>query len=565
MQIIETLKNEVDILSSVLNNVSEAVIVTNENNEIVKINKACEDITGYFQDEVLGKNPKIFSSNKTSNETFERIWQTLQTNDFWIGELLNRHKNGLIYPIVIKIYKVKSADSLSYFAVFSDISSSNESQNELFHLAYHDSLTNLPNRLKLKAQLEYVINNSKRNDLKFAILFLDLDNFKQINDTLGHSYGDALLVTLSSKFKNIVRSNDMVSRVGGDEFIIVLSDISDYIFVERVCKKILSLVEKPIVVNNKELSVGISIGISIYPDNGEDIDELIHNADNAMYQVKYSGKNGFELFSDEMNKKLLEYSLREKELLNAITYDEFIIHFQPEIDTNTNQVFSLEILTRWNHPTDGFLMPGSFIHDLEVSNLIFDFEKLILEKACIQLKKWQDDKIYDGTISVNISGKHLKYGNLFENIETILNKTQLEAKYLELEFNEKDIIDIEENRLEVLKKLASLGIVLTIDNFGRGFTSFNHLRDCSITKLKIDKSYIDSLTNDKSDEDIIKSIISLGSNMNISVIAEGVEFPMQDEIIKKNHCSKVQGYYYAKPMDSINFENWFKKREIISI
>lgn len=565
MQIIETLKNEVDILSSVLNNVSEAVIVTNENNEIVKINKACEDITGYFQDEVLGKNPKIFSSNKTSNETFERIWQTLQTNDFWIGELLNRHKNGLIYPIVIKIYKVKSVDSLSYFAVFSDISSSNESQNELFHLAYHDSLTNLPNRLKLKAQLEYVINNSKRNDLKFAILFLDLDNFKQINDTLGHSYGDALLVTLSSKFKNIVRSNDMVSRVGGDEFIIVLSDISDYIFVERVCKKILSLVEKPIVVNNKELSVGISIGISIYPDNGEDIDELIHNADNAMYQVKYSGKNGFELFSDEMNKKLLEYSLREKELLNAITYDEFIIHFQPEIDTNTNQVFSLEILTRWNHPTDGFLMPGSFIHDLEVSNLIFDFEKLILEKACIQLKKWQDDKIYDGTISVNISGKHLKYGNLFENIETILNKTQLEAKYLELEFNEKDIIDIEENRLEVLKKLASLGIVLTIDNFGRGFTSFNHLRDCSITKLKIDKSYIDSLTNDKSDEDIIKSIISLGSNMNISVIAEGVEFPMQDEIIKKNHCSKVQGYYYAKPMDSINFENWFKKREIISI
>lgn len=565
MQIIETLKNEVDILSSVLNNVSEAVIVTNENNEIVKINKACEDITGYFQDEVLGKNPKIFSSNKTSNETFERIWKTLQTNDFWIGELLNRHKNGLIYPIVIKIYKVKSADSLSYFAVFSDISSSNESQNELFHLAYHDSLTNLPNRLKLKAQLEYVINNSKRNDLKFAILFLDLDNFKQINDTLGHSYGDALLVTLSSKFKNIVRSNDMVSRVGGDEFIIVLSDISDYIFVERVCKKILSLVEKPIVVNNKELSVGISIGISIYPDNGEDIDELIHNADNAMYQVKYSGKNGFELFSDEMNKKLLEYSLREKELLNAITYDEFIIHFQPEIDTNTNQVFSLEILTRWNHPTEGFLMPGSFIHDLEVSNLIFDFEKLILEKACIQLKKWQDNKIYDGTISVNISGKHLKYGNLFENIETILNKTQLEAKYLELEFNEKDIIDIEENRLEILKKLANLGIVLTIDNFGRGFTSFNHLRDCSITKLKIDKSYIDSLTNDKSDEDIIKSIISLGSNMNISVIAEGVEFPMQDEIIKKNHCSKVQGYYYAKPMDSINFENWFKKREIISI
>lgn len=564
MQEIDILQSQLDVYTEILNNTNDAVIITDENNKIIKINKACEDVTGYFEDEVLGENPKIFSSDKTSNETFEKIWKTLQTNSFWIGELSNRHKNGLVYPIVIKIYKIKNPKTgiLNYFAIFSDISYSEESQNELFHLAYHDSLTNLPNRLKLKAQLEYVITNSKRNDLKFAILFLDLDNFKEVNDTLGHNYGDALLISLASKFKNIIRTNDMVARVGGDEFIIVLSDITDFIFIEKICNKILALVKNPIVIDGKEVNVGISIGVSVYPENGEDIEELIHNADSAMYQVKYSGKNGFELFSDDMNRRILAHSNREKELINAIKNDEFIIHFQPEIDTKSNDVFSLEILSRWNHITDGVLMPGNFIHDLEISNLIFDFEKLILKKACIQLKQWQDENFYKGTVSVNISGKHLKYGNLFENVKEVLESTNIEPKCLELEFNEKDIVNIEENRVELLKKLSNLGVILTLDNFGRSFTSFNHLRNCHITKLKIDKSYIDSLANDNSDEDIIKSIIDLGSNMNISVIAEGIELKEQNQILRKNQCSKVQGYYYAKPMNIIEFENWYKNSDL---
>lgn len=553
---------QIDLLNKVLDTTSEALIVTNENNEIIKINKACENITGYLQEEVLGKNPKIFSSNKTSLETFEKIWKTLQTNDFWIGELLNRHKDGLIYPIIIKIYRLKDPISkkINYYAIFSDISSSNESPNELFNLTHSDSLTNLPNKLKLRAQLEYVINDSKRNNLKFAVLFLDVDDFKKVNDELGYSCGDSLLTSLSLKLKNIIRSTDIIARVGADKFVIILTEIKDYMFVKRVCNNINDLTKNSITINEKTLNIGISMGISIYPDNCVDLDELIDTAEKAMTQVKLNGKNHFEFFSSEMNLKLFKSTQKEQQLIDAIKNDEFVIHFQPQIDTNTNSVFSLEILARWNNIREGLLKPGVFLNDLEFANLILDFEKLILDKASKQLKYWHLKEFYNGKISVNISGQHLKSGNLYENVVEILKRNLLEPTFLELEFNEKDIIGIDEVNLEMLNKLASLGITLTIDNFGREFTSFNHLKNCSISKLKINKSYIDSLSNENSDEDIIKSIIDLGENMNISVVAEGVELPNQDKILKKDQCSKVQGYYYAMPMNNTYFEDWYKKR-----
>jgi diguanylate cyclase (GGDEF)-like protein len=401
--------------------------------------------------------------------------------------------------------------------------------------------------------------------LKFAILFLDLDDFKLVNDCLGHSSGDEVLVSFANKFKNIVRSNDMVARVGGDEFIIVLSDISNYLFVERVCNKILSILSKPMKISDIEFNLGVSIGVAVYPDNGEDIDRLISNADSAMYHAKENGKNNFEFYSEEMNKKLVEFSQREKELLDAIRNDEFIIHFQPEIDTHTNEVFSLEVLTRWNNKAKGLLLPGHFISDLESTNYIFEFEELIIEKACKQLKIWHDTNIYKGTISVNITGKYLEYGNLYESIGNILVRTGLSAKFLELEFNESDVMKISTKTLFTLSNLSHLGVGLAIDNFGKGFSSFNYLKECSISRLKIDKSYVDSLMDEKNDESIIKSIVDIGTNMGISVIAEGIEVTEQDEIIKKNSCTKVQGYFYAKPMDADIFEFWYKNYKKLNL
>ena len=548
------------LYNSILNNISEGIIIVDDNSRIIEINKACEDITGYSFEEVAYKHPKVFSSGNLNKTIYHDLRKQLRKSGFWKGELLNRHKDGNVYPLIIKIHKFfnEKTKKQNYFAIFTDISSQKESNTNLQHLAYHDSLTTLPNKLKLEAQLEYVLNNSKRNDLQFAILFLDLDDFKVINDTLGHASGDEVLISFAKKFKSIIRTNDMIARVGGDEFIVVLSDISNYLFIERVCEKILTLVNKPFEIDNTSFNLGVSIGVAIYPNDADEVKTLIHNADSAMYHAKYKGKNHFEFFSSEMTQNLDYKIKKEEKLKNAIKKDEFIIHFHPEIDLQTNEVFSLEVLARWDKGNTKLLMPDNFIPDLDDSNQIIEFEKLILKKACVQLKNWHDNGIYNGIISVNISGKHLEHGDLYGSIKAALRISNLEAKYLELEFRESDVMKISMKTLFTLNTLSLLGIGLSIDNFGKGFSSFNYLRECSISKIKIDKSYIDSLLDEKSDEVIIKSIIDLGINMGLSVIAEGIEFPEQDEIIKKNLCTKVQGYFYAKPMDNIEFENWYK-------
>ncbi|MAD41283.1 MAG: hypothetical protein CL623_02690 [Arcobacter sp.] len=548
------------LYTSILNNTNEGIVIVDEKNRIIEVNKACEEITGYSFDEVAYKNSKVFSSDILNKKVFRNIWKQIKTIGFWKGELINRHKNGNVYPLIIRIYKFYNEETkkLNYFGIFTDISSGEESNNELLHLAYHDSLTNLPNKLKLEAQLEYVLNNSKRNNLQFAILFLDLDDFKVINDTLGHASGDKVLVSFAKKFKSIIRTNDMVARVGGDEFIVVLSDISSYLFIERVCEKILTLVNKPFSITNTSFDIGVSIGIAVYPNDADAIETLIENADSAMYHAKHKGKNNFEFFCSKMTENLDYQIKKEENLKNAIKNDEFIIHFHPEIDLQTNEIFALEVLARWNKDNSKLLMPDTFISDLDTSNHIIEFEKIILKKACIQVKSWHDSEIYNGIISVNISGKHLEHGNLYGSIKEVLKISNLDAKYLELEFSESDVMKISTKTLFTLNNLSLLGIGLSIDNFGKGFSSFNYLRECSISKIKIDKSYIDSLLDENSDEDIIKSIIDLGINMGLSVIAEGIEFPKQDEIIKKNLCTKVQGYFYAKPMYDLEFETWYK-------
>ncbi len=560
MQTLVSTSSHKGLYNSILNNTKEGVIIVNQQNEIIEINKACEDITGYSFEEVVNKCPRVFSSKNSPERIYDNIWKQINEEGFWIGELLHRHKSGSIYPISIKIYKFYNDETkqLNYFGIFTDISYKEKVNNDLLHLAYHDSLTNLPNRIKLEAQLEYVVNNSKRNNLQFAILFLDLDDFKVINDTLGHASGDEVLISFAKKFKSIIRTNDMIARVGGDEFIIVLSDISNYLFIERVCEKILALVNKPFNINNTSFNIGVSIGIAIYPNDANNFKTLIKNSDSAMYHAKNKGKNHFEFFSPKMTENLDYQSKREKDLKKAIKNDEFVIHFHPEIDLQTNEVFALEVLARWDKGDTELLMPDNFISDLNVSNNIIEFEKLILKKACIQLKNWHATGRYTKIISVNISGKHLEHGNLYDSIEEVLKLSNLDAKYLELEFRESDVMKISTKTLFTLNNLSLLGVGLSIDNFGKGFSSFNYLRECSISKLKIDKSYIDSLLDEKSDEVIIKSIIDLGINMGLSVIAEGIEFPKQDEIIKKNLCTKVQGYFYAKPMDSIEFEDWYE-------
>lgn len=551
--------DESSILNFVVNHINEAVIICDKYTNIIKVNKACEELTGYKEDEVLGKNPQIFSIDNLNNDAYLEIFNTMIKNDFWVGEIWNRHKNGKSNLISLKIQKVLLGENeLYYYAIFSNTFNSND---ELYHLAYHDPLTNLANRTKLKSQMEYIINNAQRNSLKFAVIFLDLDNFKLLNDTFGHLKGDEFLIEISSKFKNIIRTNDIVARVGGDEFIMVLNDINDYLFIKRVCQKIIKIVHNSYTEDMKSIDIGISIGISIYPENGQDVDKLISNADIAMYQAKINGKNRFEFFSNTMNKRLVNYAKREDELLIALDNDDFIINFQPQLYTHTNEILSLEILTRLYKDKEYYL-PSYFLEDLEVSNLIYKFDEQILDKACKQLKIWEINNIYTNKISINISGKSLKYSNVYDMVIRVCEKNSINPSLLELEFNEEDIMNSTKKIMKTLKKLENIGVTIVIDNFGKGFSSFNHLRDCSVGKLKIDKSYIDLLLEENNDYDIIRSIIDLGANMNIPVIAEGIEVSKQDEILKNSSCTQVQGYYYAKPMDAKSFESWIKQQKL---
>jgi diguanylate cyclase (GGDEF)-like protein/PAS domain S-box-containing protein len=559
-------EKKLKLWASIFNTTNEAVVITDEDNNILDMNLASEVITGYSKEEVIGKNPRIFASNSNENSIYVNINKSIDEKSSWQGNFYNKRKNDEIYPVSLNIHRIDDYENKvhNYFLIFSDLSYSNKKQDSLFHLAYHDSLTNLPNRLKLKAQLEVMLNNARRNNLKFAVLFLDLDNFKIINDTLGHSSGDEILISFANKFKSMIRTNDMIARLGGDEFVFVLNDISNYLFIERICNKILGIVSKSIQIDNKNFKLGVSIGVSVYPDNGNDIDSLINKADTAMYHAKSDGKNIFKFYSNSMTIGMEEHKQVEDELIAAIKNDHFELHYQPEIDLKTNDVFTLEVLSRLKGKDSKLVYPGKFLSHLESTQHIFDFEKLILEKACFQLKAWHEKEIYKGKLSINISGKHLENGDLYQTVNDVLIKTNINPEFLELEFSEADVMKISTKTLFTLNSLSTLGISLSIDDFGTSFTSFNYLKECSINKLKIDKSHIDLLLKDEADEGVLKSIIDVGVNLGISVTAEGIEFSEQDEIVRKNDCTKVMGYYYAKPMDEVQFEQWYKNFKLLS-
>lgn len=380
-----------------------------------------------------------------------------------------------------------------------------------------------------------------------------------VNDTLGHSYGDEVIQRISNEFLNTIRENDMIARVGGDEFIIVLEDISRVYDIERVCEKILSYFEQPMMVSNTSFKLGVSIGISLYPDNGTTTEHLIKNADAAMYHSKNSGKNTFKYYSNDMTENMILKLQMDVEIRSAIDNDEFELYYQPQINLNTEETFAIEALLRWNHPTKGVLTPDVFLPYLEESKQIIQLGDTILNKACVQLKKWHEEKTYLGAISVNISAIQIEHGDIVRSVKSALSFSGLDACYLELELTETYVMKNAEKTIIILKELKELGVKLAIDDFGTGYSSLSYLKYFPVNRLKIDKSFISSLITEDSDENIVKTIIDLANNMNLEVIAEGVESQKQVDILKKNACDDIQGYLFSKPLSDVDFENWYKK------
>jgi diguanylate cyclase (GGDEF)-like protein/PAS domain S-box-containing protein len=539
----------------------EAIVITDVDNNIIQVNKAFTEITGYTLQEVIGKNPRILNSGQQSHAFYCNMWETLLEQGVWQGELMDRRKDGEVYPkwLSITVVRNENGDISNYIGLFSDITERKASHERIQYLAHFDALTDLPNRSLLKDHLNLAIEMAKRNQTQLAILFLDLDRFKIVNDSLGHHAGDLLLKIASERLKNCTRKSDTVARLGGDEFVILLSHIRESSDAARVAKKVNDAVAAPFVLDGVEVNLGTSIGIAVYPDNGLDGPELIKNADAAMYYAKENEKNHFQFFSPVMNDKAFEQLELENDLRLALRKGEFFLQYQPQIDILTGNIIGAEALIRWQHPKRGLVPPNNFISLAERCGLIVPIGEWVFRTACLQNMAWQKEGLAPIVIAVNIAAQQFRHKNFSDSLVAILDETGVNPNLIELEITESAIMENAEAILNTLHALKAIGLKLSIDDFGTGYSSLSYLKHFPIDKLKIDRSFVMDITDDSKNNAIIETIIHLGGNLGIKVIAEGVETAEQLATLEKLGCDEIQGYYFSRPLDAPHFANFARK------
>ena len=548
-------EKELSLAYKVFENMGEAISVTDSDNNYISVNPAFTKITGYTPEEVIGKNPSFMASGRHDREFYQSMWESINTNGYWQGEIWNRRRNAEIYPKWLSIVAVKDTQEKlqNYIAVFSDSSERKAAADRIYYMAHYDALTGLPNRALLHDRILHAIVSAPRLKNKVAILFLDLDRFKNINDTLGHSIGDLLLQSVTERLTACLRSSDTVARLGGDEFIIVIPDLHDASYAATVAQKILDSITMPYVIRDIELHTSVSIGISIYPDDGTANEELIANADVAMYRAKEVGRNNFQFFTPEMNNRSFERLTLENKLRRALERQEFVIYYQPQVNSKTGQIVGAEALVRWQHPEMGLVSPGMFIPIAEDSGLIVRIGEWVFREVCRQAKTWQDEGITPIPVAVNLSAVQFRQNNLVEMVANTLKETGLEPEYLELEITESGIMQNSETAVNTLHLLKQMGLKLSVDDFGTGYSSLSYLKKFPIDKLKIDQSFVRDITTDQDDASIVIAIIGMANSLKLSVIAEGVETIDQLSFLNANGCFETQGYYFSTPLPADKF------------
>ena len=552
----EKIEKKLKLSDIVFENTTEGIIITNEKSEIISVNNAFSNITGYSFDEIKFLNPKILKSGKHDKEFYTNLWAELKKNGSWKGEIWNRKKNGEIYPEWLNLSVVKDSNGkvLNYVALFSDITKIKNSNARIEYLAHHDPLTNLPNRLLLKARLNKSIEKSNDLKRKLAVFFIDIDNFKLINDSYGHSIGDRIINLVAQRLQKNIRINDTISRIGGDEFIIVIEDLIEEKDIEKIANKILNDFKESIKLEEYLFDTTISMGISIFPNNGLNAEDLIKQADTAMYSAKNAGRNQYQFYKDAMTSEIFEKIIMKQEITDAIKNNEFELYYQPQIDIKTNKIIGAEALLRWNHKNLGIIPPNEFIIHAEETKLIIPLGEYVLKTACSFMKELQDKKILENAkVSVNISPVQLKYSDIYKMVVDNLKITNLDPSFLELELTETFIMENVEESILILNNLKNIGIQLSIDDFGTGYSSLSYLKLFPIDKLKIDKSFISEIPHSQKDEAITKTIIALGKGLGIKVIAEGVEKENQKDFLTLENCDEIQGWFYAKALKKEEF------------
>lgn len=541
---------KIRLSTTVFENSLEGILITDTNGTIVDVNPAFSEITGYSYNEIVGQNTSIFKSGHQDDDFYAAMWQSLIDSGQWRGEIWNRRKDGSVFPEWENISSVvdEQGNRTHYVSVFSDITQIKSSQLKLDHLAHHDALTDLPNRLLLNERLNQAIRHAKRVSSKLAIFFLDLDNFKHINDSLGHPTGDNLLKNVTGKLLETLRQDDTVARIGGDEFVLLLEDIDRPESAIQMADKLLAIFQHSFDLQDHQIGITASMGICLYPEDGEDAETLLRNADSAMYLAKTEGRNNYQFYTAELTKNAFERVLLENSLRRAIDNNEFLLHYQPQWNLRNSKIIGLEALIRWNHPDLGIVSPVKFIPIAEDSGLILPIGKWVLNEACYQAKQWIDKGYNFGKIAVNISSPQLQRGSLINDVREALNKSQLPAFHLELEITEGFIMQQARDAINQLNDLREMGVTISIDDFGTGYSSLSYLKQLPIQKLKIDQSFVRDIPHDANDMAIAHAIIAMGTSLGLTVIAEGVETQQQADFLKKFGCEEVQGFLYSMPL-----------------
>ncbi len=542
--------------ATVFDNTSEGVIITDLRTTILAVNPAFCEVTGYAEGEVLGQTTGVLASGRHPRQFYDEMWASIGATGRWRGEIWNRRKNGEVFPELLNISEVRDEDGklTHYVGVFSDISALKESQARLQHLAHHDPLTGLPNRLLLHARMEHALIRARRTGERVAVLFLDLDRFKAINDTFGHPVGDRFLQAVADRLTAAMREDDTVARLGGDEFVILVEGLEDPLDAAGVAEKTLEALRHPVLVDDAEIFTSASIGIAVAPDDGKSLTVLLRNADGAMYQAKDAGRNTFKQYTAELSRGARERFDLESALRRALGRSEFILHFQPLLELSTDSIVGVEALVRWQHPELGLTLPDTFIELAEDIGLIHEIDRWVLEQACRRCVAWNRNGRPSLRMAVNVSGRDIMLSALFDTVSEVIEATGVDPGLLELEITESFVMHEPEQVIETLVALKSLGITLAIDDFGAGFTSLAYLKRFPIDRFKIDSSIIVGLPESDSDRAIAQAVITLGHNLHLPVVAEGVETADQLSFLRSVGCDEVQGFLLCRPLSAPDFE-----------
>lgn len=536
-------------LSRAVEQSANAVLITDRDGTIEYINPWFTKITGYTSEEIVGKTPGILKSSQTHPETHRRLWDTLLSGKEWRGELHNTKKNGELYWCLEAISPLKNeAGEITHFvAITEDISERKQTEQTIRHLAFHDELTGLPNRRLFRDRLTQAVAAGQRSKNTFALMLLDLDHFKTVNDTLGHDVGDALVKIIGERLHDSTRKGDTLARMGGDEFALLATDIAHPEDVAHLAKNLLEILRQPITVHGRELYLSTSIGITLFPEDSDDVDGLIKNADIALYRAKDMGRDNFQFFTNDMNDAMLHRLNLENNIRCAIERQEFILHYQPQVDLASGEIHCVEALIRWRHPELGMVPPAQFIPLAEESGMIGAIGEWVLRTACTQAKAWELAGM-PMRVAVNLSARQFRQEDLANKIENILRDTDLASSLLEIEMTESVLMEDTEQTCATLETLHRMGLQISIDDFGTGYSSLAYLKRMPIHILKIDQSFVRDIQIDPDDRSIVAAVIALAHNLNLKVVAEGVETPEQLAFLREQSCDSMQGFLFSRPV-----------------